>query len=316
MKVLIYAAGSVGLGIASCLLKSDIQTDLITRQETVRALKVDGLVRKGLFGDWTAQPATFGCFLSLGDLSVGEYDHVLVCCKSFDSLNAAKDLFQHKRLFGKSTKITLFQNGWGNAEIFASFFEKSSVYNARVITGFQRFANNEVNITAHADVINIGSLFNGDLLVLQGLCKAISAGGIPCAVTDAIEKDLWAKMIYNCLLNPLGAIMGVAYGALAEQKVSREIMDGIAAEIFQVMAAAGYQTHWDSSEDFLKAFYSILIPPTARHKSSMLQDIQAGKKTEIDALNGAIIELAGKREINVPFNQTVHNLVKFMETKA
>ena len=77
--------------------------------------------------------------------------------------------------------------------------------------------NNEVEITVHADSIHIGSLFDGDLLCMEKLCELITKGDIPCEKTDSIEKDLWAKMLYNCALNPLGAILDVPYGVLAEK---------------------------------------------------------------------------------------------------
>jgi 2-dehydropantoate 2-reductase len=79
------------------------------------------------------------------------------------------------------------------------------------------------------------------------------------------------------------------------------------------MSKAGYSTYWDCVEGFLKVFYSRLVPDTAEHKSSMLQDLMAGKKTEIDALNGAVIELATKHNIDTPYNRSVHQLLKFME---
>jgi 2-dehydropantoate 2-reductase len=238
-----------------------------------------------------------------------------VCTKSFDSLEAAKDLSTHKSLFGEKTKILLFQNGWGNAEAFLSFFSTETIYNARVITGFERRNKNEVRITVHADSIHIGSLFGSSTSHVADLSDAIAKGNIPCETTKEIEKDLWAKMLYNCALNPLGAILDVPYGALAEDEFTRTIMDGIVQEVFKVMAAARYKTHWQSPEDFLEVFYNKLVPDTAEHKSSTLQDIAAKKKTEIEALNGAVIKLARKHTIDVPHNLVVYSMVKFIEIR-
>jgi len=235
--------------------------------------------------------------------------------KSFHTPNAAQDLFQHQELFRNKTKIVLFQNGWGNTDIFSSFFDTEQIYNARVITGFQRQKKNEVTITVHADPVHIGNLFGKDSSPIKQLCESITMGDLPCEPADSIEKDLWAKMLYNCLLNPLSAILCVPYGKLAEHQFTRDVMKGITEEIFEVMAAAGYETHWKTPADFLGVFYDKLIPPTADHRSSMLQDILAGKKTEIDALNGAIIALGKKHAIDVSFNLIVYNLVKFIESE-
>jgi len=315
MKALIYGGGAVGLGIASCLLKSEDQVDIVARENTVLALRKNGLVRTGIWGDYSAEPAAFGSYTSLSEIKTKGYDYILVCTKSFDSFEAAKDLSQYESLFSDKTKIVLFQNGWGNAEVFSSFFDRDKIYNARVITGFRRPEKNEVTITVHADSIHIGSLFNEDLECIKSLCESIAKGGIPCEATGNIEKDLWAKMLYNCALNPLGAILDVPYGELAEHEFSRIIMKGIVEEVFDVIKAAGYHTHWQSPEDFLEVFYKKLVPDTARHKSSTLQDILAKKKTEIDALNGAVIKLAEKHEVQVPYNLAVYNIVKFIEAK-
>ena len=316
MKVLIYGGGAVGLGVGSCLLKSGAAVDIVGRENTVSALRKQGLVRTGIFGEYRAEPGRFGSFTTLNEVQLRSCDFILVCTKSFDSLEAAKDLSEHESLFGEDTKIILFQNGWGNAEIFLRFFEKERIYNARVITGFSRSEKNEVTVTVHADSIHIGSLFGGDLSCVADLSESIAEGDIPCETTSSIEKDLWAKMLYNCALNPLGGILDVPYGVLAERGSTRAIMNGIAEEVFEVMRAAGYRTHWESAKDFLKVFYEKLVPDTAEHKSSTLQDILAKKKTEIDALNGAVIELAKKHETDVPYNLVVYNIIKFLEGRS
>jgi 2-dehydropantoate 2-reductase len=313
MRVLIFGGGSVGLGVGSCLIKAGAEVDIIGRERTVGALRRDGLFRAGIFGDYYARPGEFGSYLSVTEIGQKPYDYVLVCVKSFDTLEAAKELSQKKELFGEKTKIVLFQNGWGNAEVFLPFFETDWIYSARVITGFCRVKENKVVVTVHADSIHIGSLFRGDLSRIEELCAFISQGDIPCEKTESIGKDLWAKMLYNCALNPLGAVLDVPYGVLADDKFTRTIMNGVVKEIFDVITAAGYETHWGKPEDFLEVFYKKLVPDTAEHKSSTLQDILAKKKTEIEALNGAVIKLAEEHQISAPYNSVVYNMVKFIE---
>jgi len=314
MDVLIYGGGAVGLGIASCLIRPGNRVEIVARVETVAALKSEGLLRTGIFGRVHARPEAFGSCVSLDEVADGPCDFVLICTKSFDSATAAKDLADHEDRIGSGARLVLFQNGWGNAEAFAAHFEKSRIYNARVITGFRRPQPNEVEITVHADAIHVGSLFATDRSTIEPLCRAIREGGIPCESADAIEKDLWAKMLYNCALNPLGAILGVPYGALAEAASTKGLMDRIIEEVFAVMIAAGYRTHWPEPRQFLEVFYSRLVPDTAEHKSSTLQDIAAGKRTEIEALNGAVIQLAQEHGIAVPHNLAVYNLIKFLES--
>ena len=314
MRVLIYGGGAVGLAVASCLLRSGCRVDIIARPATVEALRAGGLVRTGLFGDFHAEPGTFGRYASLVELPPQAHDFVLVCTKSFDSAAGAQDLADKRDYADSGIKLVLFQNGWGNAEVFARHFAPERIYSARVITGFHRHQPNEVEVTVHADAIHIGSLFDADLPALDGLSHAIRQGGIPCETTPHIAKDLWAKMLYNCALNPLGAILHVPYGALAAQATTRSLMNSIVGEVFAVMTAAGHRTHWETPDGFLSTFYDRLVPDTAEHESSMLQDILAGKRTEIDALNGAVLKLADEAAVAVPHNAAVCNLIKFVES--
>jgi len=314
MNVLIYGGGAVGLGLASCLIRPGTRVGILARTQTAAALTTEGLLRTGIFGRTHAKPEAFRCCCSLDEAVGGPYDFVLICTKSFDSASAAKDLAEHETCLGAGASLVLFQNGWGNAAAFSAHFEKHRIYNARVITGFHRHRPNEVEITVHADAIHIGSLFAADLSAIEPLARAIREGGIPCESSGSIEKDLWAKMLYNCALNPLGAILGVPYGALAEAASTRALMGRIVEEVFAVMVAAGYQTHWRAPKQFLDVFYGRLVPDTAKHKSSMLQDIIAGKRTEIDALNGAVIQLAQEHGVPVPSNLAVYNLIRFLES--
>jgi 2-dehydropantoate 2-reductase len=298
------------------LLKSELKNiDIISRKETATLLKHQGLKRTGIFGNYYAQSSKFGNYSSLYEVPKKIYDFILVCIKSSDSEFAAQDISNHTSLIDHKTKVVLFQNGWGNAEIFLRCFSRDNVCNARVITGFYRPKKNEVNITVHADSIHIGSLFSDDPSPLEELSKAIDLGGIPCELTQKIEKDLWAKMLYNCALNPLGAIFRVPYGVLGELEYSRKIVNKIFKEIYEVMNAAGYSTHWNSAEEYKHVFYEKFLPATAAHESSTLQDIEAKKKTEIDFLTGAVVKLAERFKIDVPFNSTVYNMVKFIESR-
>ncbi|MBN2039653.1 MAG: ketopantoate reductase family protein [Spirochaetes bacterium] len=309
MKVLIYGAGSVGLGIASCLLKSGVSLDIVSRKSTVDSINKQGLKREGIFGNFHALPYSISAADSLADFSSEEYDFILVCTKSYDSEKAALELSQFPDLLGNNGKIVLFQNGWGNAEKFTAFFEQDVVYNARVITGFTLIEKNCVKITVHADAIHIGSLYGREISCMSPLSEAITLGGIDCIPSDKIGHDLWSKMLYNCALNSTGAVFEVPYGVLGNYSESREIMNTIITEAFTVMQAAGYRTHWEKAEDFQADLYSKLIPVTAEHKSSTLQDILAGKKTEIDALNGAVINIAKQYNIPVPANKLIYAMV-------
>ncbi len=313
MRILIYGGGAVGLGLAGCLLRVGEQVDILARESTRASLLEKGLRQTGIFGEYHVEPQGFDCFASIEELPKGPYDVILVCTKSFDSSAVSLNIAAHLPLLHEQTAIILVQNGWGNAEIFAEQFPVERIFNARVITGFCRPESNQVEITAHVQPIHIGSLFGAELFSIEDLCQKINQGGIPCKATPEIARDLWAKMLFNCALNPLGAMFNVSYGALAEQENSRQIMGEVIHEVFAVMATAGYNTHWACAADYLEAFYGNIVPLAAQHRSSTLQDIQAGKKTEIDALSGAVIRLGKEYGVAVPCNTMLYNMIRFME---
>jgi 2-dehydropantoate 2-reductase len=316
MRVLILGGGAVGLGLASCLIKAGAEVHIVARAATARLLREEGLRRGGIFGDHAAPPGSFGASSGTREVPLGPpFDFILVCVKSFDTPAAAADLARAPALRGPHTRVILCQNGWGNRETFLAYLPGVPLYSARVITGFSRPRPNEVEITVHADPMHVGTLGGEPLAGVEPLCTAITAGGLPCEMTPWIGRDLWAKMLYNCSLNPLGAIFDVPYGALADSEYAREIMNAIHEEVFQVMRVTGHETHWADATAYQRAFYGHLVPSTAVHCSSTLQDIRAGKRTEIDALNGAIVTLGQRHRIAVPVNTTIYRMVKFQEAR-
>jgi len=127
---------------------------------------------------------------------------------------------------------------------------------------------------------------------VQPLAAAIDGGDIPCRTTDTIEKDLWAKMLFNCTLNPLGAILDVPYGTLAEHESTRDLIGPDRGGDLRGIAGHGIPDPLDPAYRFPQGLLCPTRPDTALHRSSTLQDIRLGKRTEIEALNGAVIRLA------------------------
>ncbi len=311
MDVVVFGAGAVGLGLASALIEAGATVTIVARPSVAEALASRGLLRSGLFGSTRHAPASFRIATEAEELSRAP-DFVLVATKSFDSAAAAERLAGADTV-GPDTCIVLCQNGWGNAGHFTARFREPQVWNARVITGFRKPEPHHVEITVHAEPVHVGSLFGEPARRVAPLCAGIARGGLPCEATDAIAEDLWAKLLYNGLLNPLGAIFDVPYGALGESEASRGLLTELAHEIFGVMRAAGFATHWPDADTYLSHFYSVLLPPTAAHESSTLQDLRAGKRTEIDALTGAVVRLGEEHGAPVPMNRALLAMVRFIE---
>ena len=320
MKIAIWGAGAVGLGLASTLARPNERLRILGRNlETLAELGVHGIRRTGLFGDVHVPPEQFEIHDSVRTLKEDPPDWLLVCTKAFSTTEIARSLEPISEELGTRTRLLLCQNGWGNEIPFRYFWPEERLFHARVITGFHRRSAYEVEITAHASPIALGSVFDSTRASpqssLQDLAQRFSEGGIPTETSDDMRGVLWAKMLYNCALNPLGAIAGRRYGELVDDPTTRALLEEVVREIFLVLTAAHVEVAWPNAAAYLETFYSQLIPPTAAHESSMLQDLRAGRPTEIDALCGAVERLGSEHAVATPVVSALAELVRVAERR-
>lgn len=313
MKILIIGAGAIGIALGTFLKSQNIDVDYLARGATRDAILQNGIGRTGLFGEAVYPAGSIGVYNTYGELSADSYDYVIITTKTMANASVSEALWNAKDCMRLSGKLVIMQNGWGNDIPYLQYFPKEQVYNARVITGFQRTKPNVSNITVHTAPILLGSLQGCDNTCMKPLAEALEQAGMPTQVSEDLEKYLWAKMLYNTTLNPLGAILRVNYGALMESADSREIMNQLIEETYAVMKAAGYTTNWEDAEAYKKVFYDKLIPDTYHHRASTLQDIEKKQKTEIDTLNGCIVRLAEQYGVCVPGHQMIVRLIHGIE---
>ena len=313
MKALICGSGAIGIAIGASLISEGIETTFFAKGKTKDSMINNGIKRTGLFKQIEIPKDKIKVFddYALIDES---FNYIIISSKTTSNCDIALNLSKNKRLLKDNGKIVIFQNGWHTDKEFLKYFEKNVVYSARIITGFERTERNISNITVHAEPILIGSLYGFSEEPVKALATAINNSGIPTETTNEVAKALWAKMLYNCTLNPLGAILRVNYGALADCSNSKFIMDNIIDEIFNVMNASNNKTYWNSAYDYKKDFYSKLVPSTYNHRASTLQDIERKIKTEIDTLTGSIIELGKEYNVETPYNNMLYNLIKSIES--
>ena len=313
MNILLIGAGGVGIGIATSVLSQGAKLSVYATGETAKAIRENGLERTGLFTHYSFEGVPV--YDDYKDIPKNHFDYIFVASKTTANADIAKNLDEHKEILKDDTKIIIFQNGFGNDEPYLKYFSKERVFVARVITGFRRPERYISEVTVYTEPILLGSLQKENPQCLAKIAEMISESGINCELTDEIDKYLWAKMLYNCALNPLGAILDVNYGRLTENEYSKEIMNSIIDEIFEVIQASGYSTLWDNPDDYKDLFYSKLVPDTYNHYSSTHQDIQRKIRTEIDSLNGKVIELGEKNNIDVTTNRIIYNQIKAIESE-
>jgi 2-dehydropantoate 2-reductase len=211
----------------------------------------------------------------------------------------------------KETNVISLQNGIGNEEIISEYTDR--VIGGMIITGFEWKGDGEVHVSVQAAPMRLGrfpSGLDGDVTILVDIMEK---AGIDIIPDENIRGALWGKTLYNCALNPIGAIMKVPYRELLDENSWMVITD-IVHETFEVCRAEGIALEWSSPKEYLRFLHDIQIPSTAGHHSSMYQDISAGKKTEIDFINGAVVEKGNLHGVDTPVNRTIVNMIKFRES--
>lgn len=151
---------------------------------------------------------------------------------------------------------------------------------------------------------------------LARVAAELNRAGIPTQVVEDILTHIWGKVLYNCALNPLGAVLGVPYGALGENPQTRELMRRLIEEIYQVAGARRVPLPHADAAAYFQHFLKDLVPSTAAHWPSMWQDLKAGRRTEIEALNGAIWRYGREAGLATPYNDTFSRLVRFLEDQV
>ena len=312
MKILLIGAGGVGIGLAASVASQGAEVSIFARDKTATAIKENGIKRCGLFKHYEIKDIPV--YEKYSEIPKNTFDYIFIATKTTSNREVAENLNNHKEILKDTGKIIIFQNGFGNDEAYLEYFPEDKVFSARVITGFRRHERYISEVTVYTEPILLGSLQHENPNSLKDIADMITASGIKCEITHEVDRYLWAKMIYNCALNPLGAILNVNYGKLTENEYSKEIMDKIIDEIFEVIKLSGYSTLWNSSKEYKDIFYSKLVPDTYEHFSSTHQDIQRKIRTEIDSLNGKVIELGEKINVDVSTNKIIYNLIKSIES--
>lgn len=315
MNILIIGSGAVGIGLATSLLSQNANLSILARGETATEIKEKGLKRTGLFTHYSFTPDEFNVYEDYTEIPEKTFDYVLISSKTTSNQDISEKLNENRRILKDNFRILICQNGFGNDEAYLRFFKNEEVFCARIITGFTRPERHISEVTVYTEPILLGSLQGADISHLQKIADMITASGINCEINENLDKYLWAKMLYNCTLNPLGAILDVTYGKLTENEYSKELMDKIIDEIFEVIKASPYTTLWNTADEYRQIFYSKLVPDTYNHYSSTHQDIKRKIKTEIDTLNGKVIELGEKYGVDVSTNKIIYNLIKAIESE-
>ncbi|MFO7968408.1 MAG: ketopantoate reductase family protein [Archaeoglobaceae archaeon] len=311
MKILVYGAGAIGSVIGGFLASAGHKVSFLGRPWHMEKVSETGLYITGIWGDHLVDDIdTYTEFTQVPQDS--SYDLILITVKSYDTEKAGKEV---KDLIKEDTLVVHLQNGLGNAEKLMNYIPEDKLITGRVIFGVE-IEPGVVKVTVSADEIVLGTIGSVHPSIIKEISDIFSRAGLPARLSTSIDKHLWGKALYNCALNPLATILEVPYGFLAENEFTTEIMDKVIEEIYQVGGELKVDFEPLTAEEYKDQFYSKLVPATAEHHASMLQDIKRGKPTEIDALNGAIAAYGEGYGVETPYNTLLTSLIKAKEIKS
>jgi 2-dehydropantoate 2-reductase len=315
MKILIYGAGAVGSVFGGMLAKAGEEVVLLGRAPHMEAIKAKGLRIEGIWGEHTIN-SNILCYSNSQDVKedhAGTFDLIIISVKAYDTFSAASDL---RNMINMDTLVLSIQNGIGNTEIIAKNIGADQTLAGMVIFGSEMISPGIVRVNVSADDVAIGRINkNTDQSAVEKVAAAFTLAGIKTKTTEQIEAHLWNKMLYNCALNALAAILNVTYGQLLESEHAKNIMRRVLWEIYAVVERQGLVLEKKIKEEYSKILFNHLIPLTSAHKPSMLQDMEKRKKTEIDYLNGMIVQMAKDAGVASPTNLMLTELIKFKEKK-
>ena len=239
------------------------------------------------------------------DLSAAQgADLVLFCVKTTDNAATARELAPF--LTQHATVVSL-QNGVDNAE---------QIRAAANIDALPAAVYVAASVPEPGHVKHVG---RGDLIIgpeceqTKRVAEIFVRANIPCPISDNIEGELWTKFISNCALNAVSALGQARYGHIAASSDARKLMEAVVGEVLAVAGAAHIVLPGIGDPTAALASAMKVATQMTDALSSTAQDINRGRPTEIDSLNGYIARRGAALGVSTPINHALFTLVKLIE---
>jgi len=310
VKVAVVGAGSLGSLLAWQLAAADPAADItvaVRRPGHAEALRRDGIT--------LLDPAS----RSLGTVFVDAitveeaaevHEAVFVTTKAYDVCGAVRSF---RSLVGPATPVVCLQNGLGIADDVRSVLGSDHVppvVRALTNNGATRVSDNVVRMGGQGET-HVGPAFGGAGCehAIRDTGAILQAAGWETHLVSDITPFLWGKLLVNAGINPITALLGQPNGVLLDNPEAARACRLVTTEAARVARALGVELPWpDPVEETAR-----VAGYTAKNRSSMLQDLDAGHRTEIDYINGAVIRYGAKVGVDTPFNRLLAMLVRARE---
>jgi 2-dehydropantoate 2-reductase len=303
MKVLILGAGAMGCLYGAALHRAGADVVLVD----VNRPHVDAINAHGLELETRAGTEFLPIPARLPDEIAEPVDLVVVFTKTFHTDAALAGV---AAAIGPDTWLLSLQNGLGNDKRLAAHAAQD-----RILVGSSSLPSDLVGpgkVRSHGEGgSKLYPAFGGDPAFAGEICELLTRGGLPAVLEPDIHGAIWSKAIFNATMNPLCALTRRTPGFLGAHQESRALIRQLVDEGVAVANASGVMIPAQPIHDLTQ----VSVTDHADHEASMLQDVKAGRRTEVDAINGAIVEAARAAGVPAPLTETLWRLVKLEEAK-
>ena len=299
MKIAIIGAGAMGSVYAALLAESGNDVWAIDLwQEHVAAIQTSGLNVSGFSGDRIVA----GLNASTNIADAGPCDLVVIATKASGVGAAAKSL---DPILTDSTLILTIQNGLGAGERI-----QSNITSENILLGVAGGFGASIPKAGHVhhngmELIRLGEMHGGITTRLENVAKIWQEAGFNVKTFEDINQLIWEKFICNVAMSGSAAAFDRTLGEVINDPITWAIAKHLAIEAYEIGKAKGIHFSFDDPVSYVKDFGSKM--PEAR--PSMLLDLMAQRKTEVDAINGMVPETAKHLGLSAPYNEVITAII-------
>ncbi len=300
----------IGAGAMGCLFCARLKTTgndvlLVERDaRTVSEIGRNGVRLRQLDG----RVARVRVPVEMAPGNLQEFELVLITVKAYSTSEAAR---QHRRRVGREATILTLQNGLGNVEALARWFGGGRVVAGSTTEASLLLGPGVVAHTGRGRIV-IGEMDGRRSDRCLDILNVFREAGFESGVTGNVEGVVWSKAIVNSAINPVSALTGLRNGWLDAVDGVRRVMLGVVDEGVRVSGAEGVRLEPGNTVRLLHR----ILRASAGNRSSMLQDVLNGRRTEIRELNGVIVERGRRNGIATPCNRFLTSLVVGLEQSS
>jgi 2-dehydropantoate 2-reductase len=317
MKFLIAGAGAIGAYIGARMAHAGFDVTLFARGPHLRAMQQHGVQVKSSDGDFVARPA-----IAASLEEVGPVDVVFLGVKAHGLPQLAPQL---KPVLGPETTVVSTQNGipWWYFQGFGGEWDGiclervdpggviSEAIAARNVVGSIVYFATEIpspGVIQHIEGnrITLGEPNGARSARCRSIAEALIASGLRCPVTTRIRHEIWVKVLGNASFNPVSALTHATLAQMVRDPGVSSVIRSIMQEVEAVSGKLGMELPVSIEQRMAGA------EKVGEHKTSMLQDLEAGRPMELEAVVGAVVELGERVGLPMPCTRTVYNCTKLL----